>query len=193
MSQFFTYLLLGFEHISDVKGFDHILYIITLCAVYKPTEWKKVAVLITAFTVGHSTTLALSALKIVVFNASVVEFLIPVTIFATSIHNLFYKPAKDSRAISSNYFIALFFGFVHGMGFSNFFNALMGDGMAVVQPLFAFNLGLEVGQLLIVVSFFGLYLAIGFIRKINHAAWTYFFSGAGAGVALILIIERWPL
>jgi hypothetical protein len=190
MNEFLIYLKLGFSHISDVKGFDHILFIITLCAVYKISEWKKVGLLVTAFTIGHSVTLALSALKIIVFNASLIELLIPITIFFTSISNLFYKISAKSGLLTYNYGLALVFGFVHGMGFSNFFNALMGDSGSIIFPLFAFNLGLELGQLLIVVAFFSLYFLIGMAQKVNHKAWTQFFSGAGAGVSLVLIIER---
>jgi len=190
MNEFLIYLKLGFLHISDVKGFDHILFIITLCAVYKVSEWKKVALLVTAFTIGHSVTLALSALKIIVFDASLIELFIPVTIFFTSISNLFYKPSAKSGLLTYNYALALVFGFVHGMGFSNFFNALMGDSGGIIFPLFAFNIGLEIGQLLIVCAFFVLYFSINMVKKVNHRAWTQFFSGAGAGVSLVLIIER---
>ena len=190
MNEFLIYLKLGFSHISDVKGFDHILFIITLCAVYKMSEWKKVGLLVTAFTIGHSVTLALSALKIIVFDAFLIELLIPVTIFFTSFSNLFYKPSAKSGLFTYNYLLALVFGFVHGMGFSNFFNALMGDSGSIVFPLFAFNLGLEIGQLLIVCAFFALYFVVEMVQKVNHKAWTQFFSGAGAGVSLVLIVER---
>ena len=190
MNEFLIYLKLGFSHISDVKGFDHILFVITLCAVYKISEWKKVGLLVTAFTIGHSVTLALSALKIIVLDAALIELLIPVTIFFTSISNLFYKPYAKSRLLTYNYALALVFGFVHGMGFSNFFNALMGDSSGIIFPLFAFNLGLEIGQLLIVCAFFTLYFVVEMVQKVSHKAWIQFFSGAGAGVSLVLIVER---
>ena len=190
MKEFFIYLSLGFEHISDVQGFDHILFILTLCAVYRISEWKNVAILVSAFTIGHSVTLALSALKIIVFDAALIELLIPVTILFTSIGNLFYKPSAKSVLFTYNYVLALTFGLVHGMGFSNFFNALMGEGVGILFPLFAFNLGLELGQLTIVFTFFILYFLIGLVKKVNHQAWTQFFSGAGAGVSLVLIFER---
>jgi hypothetical protein len=190
MNQFFTYLSMGFDHISDIKGFDHMLFIITLCAVYKISDWKKVAILVTAFTVGHSVTLALSALKIIIANPDIIEVLIPITILCTSINNLFYKASSEKKLWSLNYLLALAFGFVHGLGFSNFFNALMGDSMNIVMPLFAFNLGLELGQLGIVVAFFGFYYLISKIREIEHVSWKIFFSGAGAGISVILILEK---
>lgn len=190
MDPFFAYLSMGFEHISDIKGYDHMLFIIVLCAVYKMEDWKKVLILVTAFTIGHSTTLALSALKIIITNADLIELLIPVTILITSISHLFYKTANTRSSVWINYGMALLFGFIHGMGFSNFFNALMGDSMNIVLPLFAFNVGLEIGQLLIVILFFTLYFILSKIWKIEQRAWTLFFSGAGAGVSLIMILER---
>jgi hypothetical protein len=190
MNQFFTYLTMGFEHISDIKGYDHMLFIVTLCAVYKISDWKKVAILVTAFTIGHSVTLALCALKIIIANEKIIEVLIPVTILCTCINNLFYQATPEKKIFSYNYILALIFGFVHGMGFSNFFNALMGDSMNVVLPLFAFNLGLELGQLGIVIAFFAFYFLINKIKKIEPVSWKIFFSGAGAGVSLTMIIER---
>ncbi|MBC8052679.1 MAG: HupE/UreJ family protein [Sphingobacteriaceae bacterium] len=190
MDFFVAYLKMGFEHISDIKGYDHMLFIIILCSVYKITEWKKVAILITAFTIGHSTTLALSALKIIITNSALIEVLIPVTILFTSLANLFYNTDAKPKNINYNYWLALIFGFIHGMGFSNFFNALMGDSMNIIYPLFAFNVGLELGQLLIVAMFFALYFAVNKLFKIEQKSWILFISGMGAGISLIMILER---
>jgi hypothetical protein len=190
MDQFYAYLTMGFEHISDIKGYDHMLFVIILCSVYKISDWKKVAILVTAFTIGHSTTLALSALKIIVTNRQLIEVLIPVTILCTSIANLFYNPSSSKGTPLYSYISALIFGFIHGMGFSNFFNELMGDSMNIILPLFAFNVGLEIGQLIIVLAFFVFYFLFNNVKNIDHKKWTLFFSGAGAGVSLIMIIER---
>ena len=190
MSQFYAYLEMGFGHISDWKGYDHILFILVLCAVYNLSEWRKMAVLVTAFTVGHSTTLALSALKIVVGNAYLIEVLIPVTILLTSIHNLTVKDSFSKNSIVYNYILVLIFGFIHGMGFSCYFNALMDDSMNIGLPLFSFNLGLELGQLLIVSLFFTLHFLLNKVLKFPQRDWTVFFSGAGAGISAIMIIER---
>ena len=167
-----------------------MLFIIILCSVYKISDWKKVAILVTAFTIGHSTTLALSALKIIITNADLIEVLIPVTILFTSLANLFYDPNAIQRKVNYNYFLALIFGFIHGMGFSNFFNALMGDSMNIIYPLFAFNVGLEVGQLLIVAVFFAVYYLLNRIFKIDQKSWILFISGVGAGISVIMILER---
>ncbi|MBC7389345.1 MAG: HupE/UreJ family protein [Opitutaceae bacterium] len=190
MNQFSAYLEMGFGHISDWKGYDHILFIVVLCAVYQVSEWRKMAVLITAFTIGHSVTLALSALKIFVGNAYLIEILIPVTILITSLHNLALTPSGSTNKIVYNYILVLCFGFIHGMGFSNYFNALMSDSMNIGLPLLAFNLGLELGQLLIVSLFFTLHFFLNKLVKFPQRDWTVFFSGAGAGIATLMIIER---
>ena len=193
MSEFSTYLQLGFEHISDVRGYDHMLFIITLCAVYAFNEWKKVLVLVTAFTIGHSVTLALAALDIFRVNPDLIEFLIPVTILLTALHNVISYERTGSTFGKSDwihYGLAMGFGLIHGMGFSNFFRALMGSDASIVKPLFAFNVGLELGQIVIVVVFFGIYSVLNIVRNIEQKSWNLFISGAGAGVSAIMIVEK---
>ena len=115
MSSFLTYLQLGFEHISDIKAYDHILFLVALCAIYRLTEWKKVLILVTAFTIGHSITLALAALDIISYSTKIVEFLIPVTILITSLFNVIGQDEGKEEAttfnkkINLNYLFALFF------------------------------------------------------------------------------------
>jgi ABC-type antimicrobial peptide transport system permease subunit len=187
MSEFQAYLKLGFDHISDLAGYDHILFVVALCAVYRISQWKNILVLVTAFTIGHSITLALSALNVVKFKPEIIEFLIPVTIFLTAMFNVLRK--GEQRKFMLNYFLALFFGLIHGLGFSNYFKALLGAEENIVQPLFAFNIGVELGQLIIV----AIILAVGYlvmnIFKAKQKDWNLFISGAAAGVALILMAE----
>lgn len=193
MSTFSVYLQLGFEHIADIRGYDHMLFIITLCAVYALKDWKKVLVLITAFTIGHSVTLAMSALDIMRIDPDLVEFLIPVTIFLTAMHNITWHKSTGSlfsKGDRVHYLLALGFGFIHGMGFSNYFRALLGSSDSIVFPLFSFNVGLEMGQICIVVVFFLLYALLRSFATINHREWNLFISGAGAGVSIIMIIEK---
>ena len=187
MSQFWVYTKLGFEHIADVAGYDHMLFIITLCAYYSLKEWKKILILVTAFTIGHSVTLALAAFDIFRLPAQLVETLIPITILLTAIHNISFQQ-KSERKVALNYFLALFFGFIHGMGFSNFFRNLTG-GESIVVELLAFNIGLEIGQLLIVGIFFVFYWLLKTVFTFPHREWNLFFSGAGAGLSVIMIIE----
>lgn len=160
---FNLYLKLGFEHLLDLAAYDHLLFVIALTVVYQLTEWKKLLVLVTAFTIGHSVTLALAALDVIQFPATIIEWLIPVTILLTAAYNLWIlkKPPTDNSAIDLKYIAALFFGLIHGMGFSNFLkSALMpGEEHLLVWQLLAFNLGIEIGQLLIV----GMVLLVNFI------------------------------
>ncbi len=188
MDQFLVYLQLGFEHISDFEGYDHMLFIITLCAFYDWKSWKRILILVTAFTVGHSITLALSAFDIIRIPQQWVETAIPITIFLTAIHNVASRQDASEQKVANSYWLALFFGFIHGMGFSNFFRALTG-GESIVLELFAFNVGLEIGQLIIVIIFFAMYFALDKLFTIKHKDWKLFISGAGAGVSLIMILE----
>ena len=146
---FSSYLSLGFEHILDPQGYDHILFVIALAIVYQLSDWKKVAILITAFTIGHSVTLALSSLNIVSVNADLVEMLIPITIMLTCLFNIFSGNIQETK-LNGNYLLAVIFGLIHGLGFSNYFKAIIGKEESIVFPLFAFNVGVELGQLVVV-------------------------------------------
>ena len=187
MSLFELYLRLGFKHIIDINGYDHIVFILALCAAYNFTQFRKILILITAFTIGHSVTLALSTLKLVLIRADIIEFLIPVTILFTATSNLFVSNKRKTQFI---YSLTLFFGLIHGLGFSNYLKELLGKESSIVTPLLAFNLGLEIGQILIVtIQLLILFLAIN-LFKMNHKHWRIFISGAAAGIATILIIEN---
>jgi hypothetical protein len=190
-STFTTFFQLGLEHIADIKGYDHILYIIAMCAIYKYSEWKKTLILVTAFTIGHSLTLALAALKIVQVNAALIEFLIPLTIFITAIFNLVRKE-KTTQKMEWNYPIALGFGLIHGLGFSNFFRSLMGKDADIIFPLFSFNVGLEIGQLIIVILFLFLNFIVINISKDTQRYWNWGISGVIAGFAFLMILKRFP-
>lgn len=184
---FATYFQLGFEHILDIKAYDHILFVVALCAVYRLSQWKHILVLVTAFTIGHSLTLALSALKIVSIPAELIEFLIPLTIICTAIFNILKKEDTD-RKIRFNYILAGFFGLIHGLGFSNYFRALMGKEENIIQFLLPFNIGVEVGQIIIVIITMLLTFLMVDLLKMRHREWTLVLSGAAAGVALMLMI-----
>jgi len=198
-SIFSTYLELGFDHISDINAYDHILFLVALCAIYRLSEWKKILLLVTAFTIGHSITLALAALEIVSFPAKIIEFLIPVTILVTSLYNVLSKQTENTsstfdRRINVNYLFALFFGLIHGMGFSNFLRAMLmpGQEKELIPQLLAFNVGVELGQLLIVAIILTVAFLVLDIFKAKQREWTLFVSGAAAGVALILMMDTYP-
>ncbi len=196
VSEFLVYLRLGFEHIADIRGYDHILFVVALCAGYEPRQWRKILVLVTAFTVGHSITLALATLRIVSINSDLVEFLIPLTIFVAGVFNIVVATRgradeEESRgARLLKYFLALGFGLIHGMGFSNYLRAVLGAEESIALPLFAFNVGLEVGQICIVLVILLLTFAIVHWVRMRRHDWILVLSGAAAGVALTLMAER---
>jgi hypothetical protein len=192
MSEFSLYFGLGKDHILDyANGYDHILFVVALCAIYLVRDWKKILILVTAFTIGHSITLALATLNIVSVNSEFIEFLIPLTIFITSFSNLFRKESSiDHGRVQINYVFALFFGLIHGLGFSNFLRSLLGKESNIVSPLLAFNLGLELGQIIVVT----LFLVVGFITvdllKVSRRDLKLVLSSAIAGIALVLLKDR---
>lgn len=162
LSEFIVYARLGFEHILDANGIDHILFLTALFAGFVWSEWKNVLLLITSFTVGHTITLAIATLNIVSPDTVIVELLIPITIFATCLINIFgrnnsrLQGEKDVYVRRAIYALTLLFGLIHGLGFSTFLRAVLGAEESIIVPLFAFNVGLELGQIVLV----GLFLFV---------------------------------
>lgn len=189
MGQFQLYFQLGIQHILDLKGFDHILFVVALCAIYVTRDWKKILILVTAFTIGHSITLALATLKLVKVNSEWIEFLIPVTIAVTAVSNIFSPKPSSGRGIQINYVFALFFGLIHGLGFSNYLRSLLGKEASIFQPLLAFNLGLEVGQLVIVtITVVVAGLLVGLVG-VNRKDWALVISSIVLGMAVMMMID----
>ncbi len=188
---FKLYLELGLEHIADLQGYDHILFVTMLCAVYTFKDWKQVLILVTAFTIGHSLTLALATLNVLRVSTVWVEFLIPVTIFITAIGNMVTgKPGNASAKVK--YALAMFFGLIHGLGFSNYLRSLLGKHDSIIAPLLAFNIGVELGQILIVACVLTLTALMLHVFKVKQRDWILVLAGAGAGISLTLMLERWP-
>lgn len=191
MSSFRLYFDLGRDHILDyMNGYDHILFVVALCAIYALQDWKQVLILVTAFTVGHSITLALATLNLIQVKSEWIEFLIPLTIFITALSNIFKKEdGYGDRRIQLNYAFALFFGLIHGMGFSNYLRAILGKSENILTPLFAFNVGLEFGQIVIVVIFLSSCFIFVDLFGIARRDWKLVISSAVAGISLILMKE----
>jgi hypothetical protein len=194
VDEFLLYLRLGLGHITDLAGYDHILFVLATCAAYQWKEWRRVALLVTAFTVGHSITLALATLGLVRVRSDLVEFLIPCTIVATCLATLAERPASAAaprhRTID-RYLLTVAFGCIHGLGFSSYLSALLGGEQSIVLPLFAFNVGLEVGQLFIVA--FGLTVALAVVRIMPAAVarqWPRVLSVCIGVVASWLAVQR---
>lgn len=193
MSDFQLYLSLGFKHITDLKGYDHIIFVVALCAIYRLKDWRKVAFLITAFTIGHSITLALATLNVITYSTKLIELLIPITIILTCLINFFHKSSKYTYETEKpslfRYPIAMTFGLIHGMGFSSYLRSLLGREQSIWQPLLSFNLGLEVGQLLIVVIVLVISSLMLDIFRVKKHDWNLIVSGIVSGIALMLILD----
>jgi hypothetical protein len=191
MTDFGFYFSLGWEHIISWDALDHQLFILALAAIYLLKDWKQVLVLVTAFTIGHSLTLALTVFNIIHFPSVWIEFLIPCTIVITAISDLFQKNFTR-RSIRINYFLALFFGLIHGMGFANKLRYIMAPDQSIGWSLFGFNMGLEAGQIVVVMII--LLLSYFFVQllKVNRREWVIFTSAAAFSVALQMALQRIP-
>ncbi len=183
---FSTYFELGIRHIADVNAYDHMVFLLALIAVYQLIDLKRIVLLVTAFTIGHSITLILATLELIKVETKYIEFLIPITILITAITNLIQGRSASKGAMGWKYFLAIFFGLIHGMGFSNYLRVLLSKEQDVFIPMLGFNLGVEVGQLFIVLVI----LVIGTLSfqvfRFKHRDWILVISGACAGIALIL-------
>lgn len=186
------YFDLGWHHIISWSALDHILFISALAAVYILKDWKKVLILVTAFTIGHSLTLVLSVYDVIRFSNKWVEFLIPCTIIATTIFNFFLKDFTY-KSLRLNYFLALFFGLIHGMSFANSIRFMLASDQTIALPLLSFNIGLEVGQIAgVTIILLICYLSIS-ILKVHRKVWMLLLSVIAFGVALKMAVERWPI
>jgi hypothetical protein len=191
MSDFSFYFKIGWQHIIGKDALDHQLFILALAAIYVVKDWKQVLVLVTAFTIGHSITLYLSVKEIVSVSSRWVEFLIPCTIVITAISNLFQKKFTP-KTIRINYFLALFFGLIHGLGFANTIRVALASDQSLGWGLFGFNLGLEAGQILVVLIILAICFLIVDVLKASRREWMLFVSGGAFILGLATAIERWP-
>ena len=197
---FTVYLELGFEHLLDLRGYDHILFLAGLCAAYSLRRWRELLVLVTAFTIGHSVSLALATLRLVEVNTSLVEFLIPVTIVATAVINLATlggarvpsEHAGARAARHARYAAALAFGLVHGLGFSSFLRLVLGDERNILVPLLSFNIGLELAQIVVAGAMVGAALVITRALPVSEKAWNVVVSAAAGVTAAWMAAQRWP-
>lgn len=191
MNEFWIYFQLGLKHVLDINGYDHVLFIAALATPFLFNDWKKVLLLVSLFTVGHSISLFLSVFEFMTFDVNLIEFLIPVTILITAIHNFF----KVKRSKTNNHFIeiilSLFFGLIHGFGFSNYFKIIIpGSINAKLFPLVEFAIGIEVAQVILVL--FVLILASLFQQffKVSRRDWIIVLSSIIIGVIIPIFLER---
>jgi hypothetical protein len=191
MHEFLMYMQIGFNHIANLSGMDHILFVAALCIRYQLSDWKKWLVLITAFTIGHSVTLVLSVFNYLDFATNWIEFLIPVTILITSISNMFVKKFTFNTKFPVIYFFALFFGLIHGLGFSFYLKSLLGLQQNIAPALLAFNVGLEIGQILIVMAILVISFIFVTLLKAPRRDFILIVSGGILTLSLQMAIERY--
>ena len=186
VSNFYVYFLVGIEHILNWAALDHLLFILSLTCIYQVTDYKKLLWLVTAFTLGHSITLALSTLHLIQVNITWVEFFIPCTILVAAISNLIKTKQRYK------YGVVAFFGLIHGLGFSNYLQSLLGAENSLLTPLLAFNIGLEIGQLVVVALVLASTILSLHVFHWKQKAYIQVISGIIIGLVLPMIIERWP-
>lgn len=189
MRDFLFYLNLGWEHIISLDALDHQLFILALVTAFTFRDLKQILILVTAFTIGHSITLALSVLDIFRLPSNLVEFLIPVTIFITALDNLLMRN-KSENLIRINYFLALIFGLIHGMGFANSARMMMAKEQSIAVPLLGFNIGLELGQIVVVLIVIAFSYLLEKIFKLKTRHRVISFSVIVLFFSLKMILER---
>jgi hypothetical protein len=190
------FLQLGFHHILTLSAYDHLLFITLLTVGYRPRHWKIVLALVTAFTLGHTASLAATAAGLVSMKGAVVEWLIALTILVTGIEGLLEgieeNPAVFTRKYIIKYSMAMVYGLVHGMGFASALKSLLGDQGRWIVSLLAFNTGVEMGQWVVVLCMMIIsYLAVDQLR-IKSRTWRLAVSLTGVLAALVILVYRFP-
>lgn len=184
------YFKMGLNHVLDFSAIDHILFLIVLAVVFSFKQWKKVLWLVTLFTLGHSFSLALAAFGVLEISVDLIEFLIPLTIFITGVINLFTAKKTSKGKENINLLFALFFGLIHGLGFSNYFKMMIGQEEDKVLPLLEFALGIEAAQVIIVLAILSLGFFFQNIFNVNRRDWILVFSSIVIGFSIQMMMDR---
>lgn len=190
MDDFMLYLEMGLYHVIDLKAYDHVLFLIVLAVVFSFTQWKKLLWLVTLFTIGHSVSLSLSAYEIVKIKIELIEFLIPVTIFITGATNIFNTKKISKIKDNVNLIFALFFGLIHGLGFSNYFRGMIGKEEDKFLPLVEFALGIELAQIIIVIGILILGVLLESVAKVSKRDWIMVTSSIVVGFSIQMMLDR---
>lgn len=191
MSEFWIYFQIGLKHILNIYAYDHVLFLIALAIPFSFRDWMRIVLLVTLFTIGHTVALLLSIFGIIAIKVNVVELLIPITILITALFNLF-TAGKSSKKESINliFFVTLFFGIIHGLGFSNYFKSILGgSATSKLLSLGEFALGIEAAQIVVVFVVLILSYIVQTIFRFSKRDWTLVMSAFIIGVVLPMIIE----
>ncbi len=191
MSDFWLYFTLGFDHVLDWSAYDHLLFMIVLCAGYTFSSWKRLLLLVTMFTLGHTISLFLGNFGLVAVSGTWIEFLIPITILITGLYNMYGTRGDRSHSKTGLlFFAALFFGIIHGFGFARYFKQISDEGE--VLPLLEFALGIETVQVIVAL----VVLTLGFVAqsffRIRKRDWILITSSIVIGLCIPMIAETWP-
>src|SRR5680860_44669 len=193
MQDSWFYVKLGLDHVLDINAYDHILFLTALALPFTFKSWKKVVLLATVFTITHCASLALSSYDLVLMDAGLIEFLIPVTIVMTAIFNLLYvKSGAEANNMWLHVLATAFFGLIHGFGFSNYFKMLMAEEDDTLSPLLGFALGIEVSQVIIILSVLIVSLLVSSLTKAKHPVYVAFVSVLIILLTIPILIESFP-
>jgi hypothetical protein len=191
MSQFWLYFRLGLEHVLDWQAYDHVLFLIVLVAAYGFSSWKRIIWLVTLFTIGHTLALFLSVYGIVKVDPNWVELLIPITIILTAFYNIFTASRKEAkRNMSMLYFSTVFFGLIHGLGFSSYFKMVSANQESKFLPLLEFALGIEIAQIIVVLAVMIIAFVAQNIFNVSKRDWILVSSSLVAGIILPILQEN---
>ena len=175
----------GIQHILDLEGYDHLLFLMVLISPYHFRHFKKIVLLVTAFTIGHSVTLSVSSLELFYIPGHLIELLIPITILLTAIYNVFI-PRRRKQSTIPTYILVLVFGFIHGMGFSSYFKMIAQKEDFFVN-LFGFNIGIELGQIFIIIAILIVNVVLKKIPGVTQRYWTYYVNYLG------IVLSGWMI
>jgi hypothetical protein len=192
MSEFLIYFQIGLKHVLDIQAYDHVLFLIALTVPFSFKDWKRIVLLISLFTIGHTLALLLSVFGIIAIKVNVVELLIPITIMITAFFNLFTAGKSNKKeSINLIFFVTLFFGIIHGLGFSNYFKAILGGSpTSKLLPLAEFAIGIEAAQIIVVFIVLILSYIAQTVFRFSKRDWTLVMSAFIIGVVLPMIIEN---
>ena len=192
MTDFWIYVEIGLKHVLNLNGYDHVLFLIALTVSNSFNEWKRMLLFITVFTIGHTLALMLSVFDVLHINEGLVEFLIPITILVTALYNfVMLRKSFKKESIKTTALITLFFGVIHGLGFSNYFKTILpGNASDKVAPLFEFSIGIEGAQLAVVLTILTLSYSVQNLFKVTKRDFSMVMSAGIIGVVLPLIIKN---
>lgn len=191
MTEFWIYFKIGLHHVLDIRAYDHVLFLIAMTVPYAFKDWKRILILVSLFTIGHTIALILSVFGVIIIKVNLIEFMIPITIFATALFNLFTSgKSSKNESISFIGFVTLFFGIIHGLGFSNYFKTILsGAPQSKLLPLGEFALGIEAAQLIVVFIVLVISYIIQTIFRFSKRDFTLVMSSFVIGVVIPLIIN----